>query len=100
MMETLSLTTPNHHILPAKIHHDDLKADIECGVSSLYQDKDVSSDVRDNMKYAVHSFVKNGNHICANSQNKMFHKTLLELSRDKSIKVCSFDKENGLVILN
>ena len=90
----------NHHILPAKIHHDDLKADIESGVSSLYQDKDVSSDVRDNIKYAVHSFVKSGNHICRNSQNKMFHKTLLDLSRDKSIKVCSFDKGNGLVILN
>ena len=30
----------------------------------------------------------------------MYHRTLQNLSRDKSIKVCSFDKGNGLVILN
>ena len=27
----------------------------------------------------------------------MFHKTLTDLSQDKTIKVCSFDKGNGLV---
>ena len=90
----------NHHILPPKINHDDLKADIERGVSSLYNNKEVRNETKDEIKYSVQSFVKNGNHICSSHQNKMYHRTLQSLSRDKSIKVCSFDKGNGLVILN
>ena len=34
----------NHHILPPKINHDDLKADIERGVSSLYNNKEVRNE--------------------------------------------------------
>ena len=90
----------NHHILPPKIDHDELKVSVEKGVCSLYRNKEVKSDTRDNIKYAVQSFVKNGNHICSTAQNKMYHKTLKDLSKDTKIKLCSFDKGNGLVILN
>ena len=90
----------DHHILPPKIHHDQLKANIEKGVCSLYQNRDVECSLRDDIKYATQAFVKNGNQLCSSAQNKMYHKTLGNLARDKSIKICSFDKGSGLVILN
>ena len=90
----------NHHILPKKISPDDIKVAVEKTVCSGYDDLLISSDTKDEIKVAVSGFIKNANVVCSTSPNQMYHETLSNLAKDESIKLCNFDKGNGLVILN
>ena len=56
--------------------------------------------MKDKIKNATLSFVSRCKTICNRSENRKLHKVLSDLQADKSIRVCSFDKGNGIVILN
>ena len=90
----------NHHILPKNIDLDEMKASVERSVSRIFDDATINHELRDDVKFAVKSFVRNANNVCSSNQNSMYHKTLSDLAKDESIKLCSYDKGNGLVILN
>ena len=38
--------------------------------------------------------------VCGSRTNQNFHRTLRNLKKDQNIKICSFDKGNGIVIVN
>ena len=42
----------------------------------------------------------NCRNVCSSKTNRTLHRVLSDLRSDESIKVCSFDKGNGIVILN
>ena len=48
----------------------------------------------------IEHFKKQASIACKSKNNKKLHFTLRKLAKDKEIKVCSFDKGNGIVILN
>ena len=51
-------------------------------------------------KYFYKTFVDNSNQNYNTRQNQSLHSTLNNVARDKSIKICWFNKENGVAILN
>ena len=103
-----------HHILPKEIKGEDLKVEIEGLVDGIMRDKEreykantgtyrfmpVSSELKDELKFAVNSFSSKCKNICSSKKNELHHKTLRKLASDKNIKVCKFDKGNGVVILD
>ena len=103
-----------HHILPKEIKGDDLKVDLEGLVDSVMRDKEikqkgetgtwqhipVSSELKDQLKFSLNSFSSQCKNICSSKKNQAQHKTLRKLAIDKNIKVCKFDKGNGVVILD
>ena len=101
-----------HHILPKKIEHDDIKVsvekvfhDIEMELKSKEKLKKEDSLILDNeckdkVKVNVNSFVSACKNICGSRKNQSLHNTLHILSKDENIKICRFDKGNGVVILD
>ena len=60
----------------------------------------LESEVKDKLKFCVNSFVSTCKNVCSSKKNQAIHNTLKKLARDKSIKVCKYDKGNGAVILD
>ena len=104
-----------HRITPKKIDLDAMKVDIEKTVSSAArldpgdcdsEDEEesnyrhISEDFKDTIKLHLNSFILACKNVCATKVNQLFHKTLSLLSRDKSIKVCNFDKGTGVVVMD
>ena len=91
-----------NHILPKKVNEILLKVDIEKLVSSITYDNNVilNVDFRDKLKSMVKSYVSQCNGLCSNKQNQSLHNTLRALGMNKLIKVCKYDKGNGVVVLN
>ena len=103
-----------HHILPKELKGEDLKADLESLVDNIMRDKEmklksdtgvyqnipVSSELKDQLKFSLNSFSRQSEVICSSKKNKLQHNTLKKLALDKKIKVCKFDKGNGVVILD
>ena len=54
----------------------------------------------DGVRHSTLSFLHGAKNICGSRTNQNFHKTLTNLKNDKNINVCSFDKGNGIVIMN
>ena len=79
-----------------------LKVDIEKLVSSITYDVNVvlNLDFKERLKSMIRSYVNEANGLCSNRQNQFLHKTLRALSFNKEIKVCKYDKGNGVVVLN
>ena len=91
-----------HHILPKRIDADSLKAELERVVSRAEEESymEIDSECRDSLKYAFTRFLNRSKQVCGTKQNQAFHRTLGNLASNSSIKVCSFDKGNGIVILD
>ena len=95
-----------HHILPKRIDEIQIKTQVE----QLWQfnkktiscliDSNTEANVKDEIKHATHSYLHSAKSVCGARINQNFHSTLKNLKSDPSIKVCSFDKGNGIVILN
>ena len=58
------------------------------------------SYVADSLRHATQSFFNACKDVCGSRGNKELHKTLRNLRNDSSIKICSFDKGNGVIIMN
>ena len=91
-----------HHILPKKIDELSLRIEVEKLVSNIKYDRPIilNLEFKERLKSLVKSFISEGNGICSNKQNQAFHRTLRSLSTNKQIKVCRYDKGNGVVVLN
>ena len=63
-------------------------------------DPGTEKTVKDSIRHATHSFLHSARSVCGSRTNQNFHKTLINLKKDQSIKVCAFDKGNGIVIMN
>ena len=60
----------------------------------------VDEETKDEIKFLVKQFVYAGNRICSKRTNCSLHNTLNKLSQDPAIKICRYDKGNGLAILD
>lgn len=91
-----------NHILPLKLDEGALRVEIEKLVSKCLYDTNVilNLEFTEKLKSLVKSYIADSNGICSNKQNQMFHKTLRSLKCNKKIKVCRYDKGNGVVVLN
>ena len=105
-----------HHVTPQKVDQDAMKINIEKTVSSAIrldtsnnvdsEEEDITREFyvpdtfKDNIKLYLNSFLSACKTICSTKMNQLFHKTLSCLAKDKTIKVCKFDKGTGVVIMN
>ena len=97
----------NHHITPKLFTSIDIKANIENKLHFIVKDKNITNpqfllpnEFKSDINHSLTSFKNSSAFISNNTVNKHIHKTLLNLRNNKSIKVCSFDKDNGIVLLN
>ena len=98
----------DHHILPSSLNHIKIKSHLECKLnyalklSSSHPDgiSTFPHDFKDEFKAKTNAFFKNAYNICTSSNNKKLHHTLTKLRNNKSIKICKYDKGNGVVILD
>ena len=66
-----------------------------CGFNEV-----VKSELKEELKLAVNKFLNRSKNVCKSEKNVLTHKTLRKLALEKNIKICKFDKGNGVVILN
>ena len=94
-----------HHILPRNVNETQVKFNVE----KLWQyakktivsgtDSSTESSIRDDLRHSTQSFLNSAKNRCNTKMNQNFHKTLSNLKKDNSIKVCAYDKGNGIVIV-
>ena len=93
----------NHPILPRKIEKDKMKTNIERLAFRLTNNTEthyVDEETKDEIKFLVKQFVDACNRICSKRTNRSLHNTSNKLSQDTAIKICRYDKGNGLAILD
>jgi len=91
-----------HHILLKSFDKDLVKVNIEQMVDTAAwktQSK-VDFDLRDDIKRCCFKFEQQGKKLCSSRKNQHLHRTLRFLARDKSVRVCSYDKGTGVVIMD
>ena len=92
-----------HHILPKSVGIHDLQTRIEKTAKLISDDLKIdffSTRLKDKVKHAVTSFVSRCKSVCNTTANRKLHKVLSDLRADESIRVCSYDKGNGILIMN
>ena len=91
-----------HHILPKDIDILKLKSTIENYTSKVFKMHKVLPDeeFKDELKFATSAFLRASTTRCRSRYNKALHNCLSKLSRNQTIKICQFDKGNGVAILN
>ena len=119
-----------HNILPKRVPVQEIKVEVEKCVNSAViqaaqeihevspeatekEDKAAFNDClnnvtnvkcnlafRDNIKFALKTFIGKAKGVCNTRSVQAFHTTLRALANDKNIKVCKFDKGVGLVVLD
>ena len=67
-------------------------------VVSGYDKQDYS--IKEEIRHAATSFLHSAKTVCGSKRNVNFHRTLQGLKSDPSIKVCAFDKGNGIIIID
>ena len=89
-------------ILPKKVDEMKIKTAIESCVKKVVgkEAQGVKLEIRDEIKAAMWKFMHDADALCKKPQNVLMHRTLKNLSNENSIKVCRFDKGNGVAILD
>ena len=89
-------------ILPKKINEFELKVMLEkkANFCSWKTGKKTNLNVRDDIKIATGIFLNSASSMCKSRKNVGFHRTLNNLSKDNTIKVCRLDKGNGVCLMN
>ena len=80
---------------------DQLKISIEKLVYSLERNTNIDMDdeAKDKLKFLMKKFTEDSHRACSTRMNQSLHCTLNKLSQDSKIKVCRYDKGNGVAIL-
>ena len=84
-----------HHILPTKVHADNLKVNIEKATwlaSKQLDNEPIPHAFRQKVIHAVHSFINTARNVCGSKLNRRKHEILKRLASDDSIKIRKFDK--------
>ena len=91
-----------HSILPKTIDEITTKALIENQINNICikEKKVLNYDTLDSLRNKTVKFISESIKVCSSNKNKAIHKSLLGISRNKSIKCLRMDKSNGVVILN
>ena len=95
-----------HHILPKNIDGIQIKTRVEqlwdFAKRTIVNGIDSTTEcmVKDDVRHSTQSFLNSARNICGSRISRKFHDTLRNLKNDPNIKVCAFDKGNGVVIVN
>ena len=98
----------NHHALPVKVDVEEIKLQVERCIHSLHSTQIFNNTgtsspdekFKDDVTFYETNFINISKTICNSKINRSFHNTCKLLSNDKDIKVCKYDKGNGIVILD
>ena len=92
----------NNPILERRVQKEKIKVIIEKLVYLLKRDPKVTTNdqVRDDVKFIFRKFITDSSRVCSTRTNKALHQTLENLAKDTTIKICKFDKGNGVAILD
>ena len=92
----------NNPILESHVQKEKIKVNIEKLFYSLKEDPKVTinNEVRDDVKFIFRKFITDSSRVCSTQTNKPLHQTLENLAKDTTIKICKFDKGNGVAILD
>ena len=92
----------NYAILPRQVQKDKIKVAVEQLVYKLKRNTDVSlnQEIKDDIKFLIKKFTDDANRACSSRVNQALHRNLVRLAQDPSIKICKFDKGNGVAIFS
>ena len=99
----ITASSLNHPILPRKIEKDKMKTNIERLTFRLTNNTEthcVDKETKNEIKFLFKQFVDAGNRICSKRTDRSLQHTLNKLPQDPTIKICRYDKGNGLAILD
>ena len=76
--------------------------EVEQLVYELKRNIDVSLNqkIKDDFKFLIKRFTDDANRACSSWVNQVLHRNLFRLAQDPSIKICKFDKGNGVAIFS
>ena len=60
----------------------------------------MDDETKDELKFLMKKFTKDIHHACSTRMKQSLHCTLNKLCQDLKMKVCRYDKGNGVAILN
>ena len=91
-----------HHIFSKEIDTLKLKSTVESCTSKLLRARKVTPDdeFTDKLKFATLAFLRASTSRCRSRYNRALHNCLSKLSQNQTIKICQFDKGNGVAVLN
>ena len=81
---------------------NNLRVEIEKLIFNLTNEYNVliSSDFKEKLRAICKFFLSQANGFCSTRQNESFHKPVRGPKRNESIKVCRYERDNGVVVLN
>ena len=93
------------HILLKNINEIDIKSRVEKALyatdgSEEGEPNTVNNSFLENLRRSTVSFIKSAKSVCGAYWNKCIHSTIDKLRKNTDTKMCSFDKGNGIVIVN
>ena len=92
-----------HSIIPKKLNNDRMKYEVEKTIASNVRnntDFRVTPIMKQDIQTVMNNFFKEGKKVCNEDKNKRVHDVLRKLANRKDIRICAFDKGNGLVLIN
>ena len=91
-----------HHILPYSFEYDKIKINIERTLNEVTwrTNSRVDFTFKEDIRNLYYKFNNESKMLFQYKKHCAFHNTLRNLSRDDSIKVCSFDKGTGVVVMS
>ena len=92
-----------HNVLPRSFEGDKIKINIERTMNDVTwksNQPEVDFDTREEIKKTYYAFENSCKHLFWSRKNVALHRTLKQLSQNKDICVCSFDKGVGVVVMN
>ena len=92
----------SHPILPRKVKKDQIKANVEKLMYNLkrHSDAQINDEIKDELKFMVKELIEDASSICSKRVNQSLYNTLYKLSKDPNIRVCKYDKGNGMTVMN
>ena len=81
---------------------DKIKVAVEQLVYKLkrYTDVSLNQEIKDDFKFLIKKFTDDANRSCSSRVNQALHRILVRLAQVPSIKICKFDKGNGVAIFS
>ena len=80
---------------PPKSDKDTFKETLVAHTNSI-----ITADFRDEVKGLLRAFLSNARNTCSTHVNNAFHSAIEKLAGDDRIKICKYDKGNGVCVMN
>ena len=81
---------------------DQIKANVEKLIYNLkrHSDAQLNDEIKAELNFMVKKFSEDASSICSERVNQSLHNTLYKLSKNRNIRVCKYDKGNGIAVMN